>query len=85
MELLFWLHLSSLRHSMECLAILPSMENVSDEQGIRRDLIANFIVVHDETPDLTGSENREQNPHTRKLDQNVWRCRQTPLPRAAAA
>lgn len=45
-------------HSMEGLAILPGMENVGDEQGCRRYLIANFIVVHDEAPDLTGSENR---------------------------
>jgi hypothetical protein len=40
--------------SMKGLAILPGMENVGDEQGIPRDLIANFIVVHDEAPDLTG-------------------------------
>jgi len=39
---------------MKRLTILPGMENVGDEQGIRRDFITNFIVVHDEAPDLTG-------------------------------
>ena len=46
--------LDSAYHLMKRLAILPGMENVGDEQSIRRNLIANFIVVHDEAPDLTG-------------------------------
>lgn len=46
--------LGGTHHSMERLAVLPRMENVGDEQGIRRDLIANFIIIHDEAPNLTG-------------------------------
>lgn len=46
--------LGGTHHSMKRLAVLPRMENVGDEQGIRRDLIANFIVIHDEAPNLTG-------------------------------
>lgn len=46
--------LGDTRCSMKRLTILPGMENVGDKQSIRRDLIANFIVIHDEAPDLTG-------------------------------